>query len=145
MKPHLNLVFFLVFLSACNSAQTDEKQEIQPETKVEIYYQKMKEKNFQLVSNGPCEDALQDTTHERNKVYVTSEIRTDSSAIIAFEFIESCCQSFLGDYTIYNDTLTFSFEQVNDEVCSCLCWYRYKLFINESIDAYDVIDIVEKK
>ncbi|GGH74178.1 hypothetical protein GCM10011318_19880 [Phaeocystidibacter marisrubri] len=101
----------------------------------------MLEKNFQFEKNGPCDDALEDTLHERSVVYFESRTFSDSSAIIEFKFIDACCQEFLGDYSIVNDTLIFNYEQVNDEVCSCLCWYKYKLTIHEPSEKYREVRI----
>lgn len=113
-------------------------------TRKEFYLNKMKEKNFQLEINGPCDDALEDTIHDRSVAYFDSKTLTDKNATIEFKFIDACCQEFLGDYSIENDTLIFKFEQVNDEMCSCLCWYRYKLTINEPKENYKGIKIEEK-
>lgn len=113
-------------------------------TKKEFYLSKMKEKNFQLEINGPCDDALEDTIHDRSVAYFDSRILTDSIVITEFKFIDACCQEFLGDYSIENDTIKFKFEQVNDEACSCLCWYKYKLTINEPNGNYKDIKIEKK-
>lgn len=113
-------------------------------TKKEFYLSKMQEKKFLLENNGPCDDALDDTKHKRSFVYFDSKILSDTNAIIEFKFIDACCQEFLGDYSIANDTLKFKFEQVNNIVCSCLCWYKYKLTINETKQSYKYIKIVKK-
>ena len=112
--------------------------------KKEIYLSKMEEKNFQLKKNGFCDDVLGDTMYERSVAYFDSKNLTDKKAIIEFKFIDACCQEFLGDYSIVNDTLSFKYEKVNEEVCGCLCWYRYKLIINESKENYKGIKIEEK-
>lgn len=141
-----SLIIGLILTSCTNSKQGDKNKDSNTSdlTKKEFYLSKMKEKNFQLENNGPCDDALEDTIHERSVIYFDSKTLTDTNAIIEFKFIEACCQEFLGDYSIENDTLIFKFEQVNDEVCSCLCWYRYKLTINEPKGNYKDIKIEEK-
>jgi hypothetical protein len=142
----LILIFGLLIVS-CSSPKA-EKENLDTETveltKKEFYLNKMKEKNFQLEINGPCNDALEDTIHERFIAYIDSKVLTDNNTIIEFKFKEACCQEFLGDYSIENDTLKFIFEQVNEEVCSCICWYRYKLSINEPHGSYKDIKIEGK-
>lgn len=110
----------------------------------EAYLKSMVKKNFSLKNNGACDDALMDTLHERSKAYIESKTLTDSNLIVSFKFKEACCQEFLGDYEITNDTLVFQYEQVNDEVCSCMCWYRYKLTINEPKNNYKSLIIKQK-
>ena len=104
----------------------------------------MKEKNFQFERTGPCEDALdtiEGTIHERDTTYFDSKVITDSNAVVEFRFIQACCQEFLGDYVIKNDTLIFKYENVNNEMCSCVCWYRYKLTINELKEKFSNIKV----
>lgn len=142
----LTLIIGLLIVSCTNSKQGDKNTNTDTIelTKREFYLNKMKEKNFQLEINGPCDDALEDTIHERSIAYFDSKNVTEKYVIIEFKFIDACCQEFLGDYSIENDTLKFKFEQVNDEVCTCLCWYRYKLTINEPNRNYKDIKIEEK-
>lgn len=104
----------------------------------------MREKNFQLEINGPCDNALEDTLHERYITYIDSKTVTDTNIIIEFRFIDNCCYKFLGDYSFKNDTLKFIYEVVNDVVCGCVCWYRYKLTINEPNKKFKNI-LIEKK
>lgn len=142
----LTLIIGLLIVSCTNSKQGDKNTNTDTIelTKREFYLNKMKEKNFQLEINGPCDDALEDTIHERSIAYFDSKNVTEKYVIIEFKFIDACCQEFLGDYSIENDTLKFKFEQVNDEICTCLCWYRYKLTINEPNRNYKDIKIEEK-
>lgn len=141
-----SFIIGLIISSCTNNKKVDKnKNSIKKAlTKKEFYLSKMKEKNFKLDINGPCDDALDDTIHERSIVYFDSKTLTDTNAIIKFKFIEACCQEFLGDYSIKNDSFIFKFENVNDEVCTCLCWYRYKLTINEPKRNYKGIKIEEK-
>lgn len=138
----------IVLLISGSCTETEERSEDKkpiPDTSSKAYYQRrMKEKNFDLSLNGPCDDALRDTMHERGVAYIDNETRTDSNVVIEFKFIDACCQDFLGDYSIRNDTLTFLYEQVNEIACSCVCWYRYKLTINEARNQYASIEIREK-
>lgn len=101
----------------------------------------MKEKNFQLENNGPNNDAFDDTLHKYDMAYFESKSFTDTSAFIAFKFKSGCCQEFLGNYVIENDTLIFKMEQVNTEACKCLFWNNYKLTINEPKSKYKDIKI----
>lgn len=149
-KVNQNIFFILILIHLINSCnninQNDEnKKSITSKlTKKEFYQNKMKNKKFLLENNGPCNDALNDTKHKRGFAYINSKKIIDANAIIEFKFKEACCQEFLGDYTIDNDTLKFKFEQVNNTVCSCLCWYKYKLTINETKQSYKYIKIVKK-
>lgn len=143
---NISLIIVLVF-STCKNNNGSNKNKVTKKnelTKKEFYLVKMKEKNFQLEINGPCNDALDDTIHKRSIVYFDSKVITDTNLIVEFKFINACCQEFLGDYSIVNDTLIYKFEQVNDVVCSCLCWYRYKLTINEPNRSYKEIKFEEK-
>lgn len=145
-KTIISIVIAGLFVVSCTNQpekSTDEKENSEI-SKQEFYQIKMTEKNFQFEINGPCDDALEDTIHERSVAYFDSKTLTDSNAVIEFKFKDACCQVFLGNYTIENDTLIFRFEQINEEVCSCLCWYRYKLTINEPKQNYASIAIREK-
>jgi hypothetical protein len=147
MKPHRLLLSFLLglLIASCTSKQGHNKNSDASQlTKKEYYQLKMQEKNFRLTINGPCDDAFEDTIHERSVVYFDHKIMSEENATVEFKFIESCCQAFLGDYTIENDTLRLQLEQVNNEVCLCLCWYRYKLIINEPKAFYKDI-VIEVK
>lgn len=135
---------FLIVSCTSKKGQDNYDSSTSEQSKKEFYLNKMKEKNFQLINNGPCDDALQDTIHKRSFAYFDSKILTDTNSIIEFKFIDACCQEFLGDYSILNDTLIFKFEQVNDKSCLCLCWYRYKLTINGSQETFKGIKIEEK-
>lgn len=138
-------VIILLFISCNNneSKSTDEpKDDIN--RKQEFYQNQMKIKNFQFENDGTCDDALEDTIHEMYIPYIESKILTDSTAIIEFKFIDDCCQYFLGDYSIINDTLLFAYENVGDPACFCICWYRYKLTINEPKENYNEIIIQAK-
>ena len=107
-----------------------------------MYQKLMLEKKFSFKELKSCDDALTDTIHDRYQCYVESEERTDSTLTINFKFKDACCQSFLGDYHVSNDTLYFEFEQVNDVVCSCVCFYHYGLqlsSINQDIEYTQLI------
>ena len=107
------------------------------------YYQtKMKEKNISFSIYEPCdENAIYDTIHERGVAYIESKKINGSHATIKFKFKDACCQEFLGDYKVENDTLKFEFEQVNEEMCACICWYRYKLEIDNVKENFSEIEI----
>lgn len=138
------LIGLLIVSCTSKPRDTSKVSETTVLTKKEMYEFLMKKKKFQLKINGPCDDALEDKIHQRSTAYFDSKTLNDKNAIIEFKFIDACCKEFLGDYKIENDTLKFKFEQVNDEVCRCLCWYRYKLTINEPKENYKEIIIEEK-
>jgi hypothetical protein len=112
-------------------------------SKKDYYEKQMKMKNYSLIKKGPCYD-VDYMSDDTLAFYIDSQSTTDSSAVIEFRFEESCCQEFLGDYTVLNDTLTFEYQQVNDGVCSCRCWYEYRLEINEMRQKYSTINIKRK-
>ncbi len=120
-------------------------EEENSELKRGYYLSKMRKKDFSLIINGPCDDAIEDTLHESYIGYVDSSFVTDNNATFYFKIKAACCQEFLGDYNVKNDTLKFEFEQVNNEVCSCLCWYKYKLSINNIDQKFKTIQISPKK
>jgi len=132
----LILFFGFIFSSCINNSEEVNHHNLKSFSfnKREFFLNKMKEKNFELEKNGPCDDALIDVIDLRDSTYVESLHLNDTIGIVEFKFIESCCKEFLGDYSIKNDTLKFKLVQVNDIVCSCLCWFRYKLTIRESND-----------
>ena len=104
----------------------------------------MQEKNITLDLFDDCEDALDDSLHESAIGYIDSSVITPTSLIAYFKVKETCCKEFLGDYRIENDTLFFEFEQVNNQACPCLCWYRYKLDIKEIKEEYKGFVIRER-
>lgn len=139
-------------LLSCQDTKPDnnkhEQEDIYDDTVSEkkSYYQTiMHKKTFSLEKNGPCDDALDDTLHKRYIAYIDSTITTSSKTEIEFRFKDACCQEFLGDYNIKEDTLLFEFEHVNNEVCSCICWYRYKLVIRNIKHSFNEIVIRRKK
>ena len=83
----------------------------------------MKEKKFQLFSNGPCEDILDDAMLESSAVRISTLERDSGKLTVKFGFRQACCQEFTGDYSIVNDTAVLKLEQVKDENCECFCWY----------------------
>jgi len=125
--------------------QSDETIEIKENSKRIQYQDVMRQKEFSMTLNGPCDDATDDTIHEIYVSYIEAKLITDSSATIDFKFIGACCLDFMGDYKIHNDTLLFEFEHVNNEPCICECWYRYKLKFNKLNTAVNHIDIKRKK
>lgn len=137
------LLFFIILLSCTNKNNNTNVNKSELTIK-EFYQSKMDEKNFQLENNGPCDNASDDSVHIRSFAYFDTKKYTKSTAVAEFKFLDACCQEFLGDYQIKNDTLTFYFEKVNDKFCSCQCWYRYKLTINEPREKYTEIVIKEK-
>lgn len=140
----LSITFVFILLTSCTNNSETLKTDKHDVTPTDFYQNQMLMKNFQIENNGPCEDATQDTIHERSFAYIESTWSSESNTIVKFKFIESCCQEFLGDYTIENDTLLFEFQNVNDKYCSCLCWYKYKLTINEPKENFKSIVIREK-
>ncbi|WP_370477071.1 hypothetical protein [Tamlana flava] len=142
IKYLLTTVCLVALISSCkkDGKQYDEIENSNI-SKKGYYQQQMRIKQYQLLSNGPCDDALEDTLYTRNVPIIESSTLTDSKAIVEFKFKEACCQEFMGHYTIKNDTLIFTYEQVNEEVCECICWYRYKLMLNTGKKEFKTIKI----
>lgn len=145
-------VLFLSFVFSCveGGNQQEVKKELIKDDFISLYdkyLRIMKEKEFSLEINGPCDDALEDEEHQSAIGYVETINTSDSSLVIEFKFKNACCQEFLGDYVCMNDTLFFEYEQINDVMCSCMCWYRYKLILNnfkEKIDSVIIKPLVLK-
>jgi len=138
----LSIIIGLSVLSCTDKKEQNNNDTTKSElTKKEFYLNRMKERNFQFEIREPCEDALIDTVHARYTAYFDSKHFTETTAVAEFKFIEACCQEFLGDYAIKSDTIIFKYEQVNDEACSCLCWYKYKLTINKLKEKYSNIKV----
>lgn len=143
MTKTLIFILALLVIISCSGNNKNNIKQLKV-SKKEFYQEQMRQKNFQLEMNGPCVDALEDTIHKRSIAYIESETITDTKAVVKFKFISSCCQEFLGNYTIKDKVLTFKYERVNDELCACLCMYQYTLTINEPKGKYTMIEIVEK-
>lgn len=132
-------------LSCINEQKSIEREVNVVDDNVNVLYEKyqriMKEKNFSLKINGPCDDALIDEDHVRGVGYVEKFEKVDSSLVLEFKIKDACCKEFLGDYNYVNDTLFFYYEQINDIVCGCMCWYRYKLVLNDFNEKVDSVII----
>lgn len=141
LKISFTLIVIIILYGCQNSSENKSK-----ELNKKAYYEsQMVENDFVLKLNGECDDALEDTLHKRSIAYIDSSFYDKSTAKIEFKFKDACCQEFLGNYNIKKDTLIFEMEQVNDIVCSCICWYRYKLEINNIKEGFSEISIQRKK
>ena len=96
----------------------------------------MEEKKFQLFSNGPCEDILDDTMLESSAVRISTLERDSGKLTVKFGFRQACCQEFTGDYSIVNDTAVLTLEPVKDENCECFCWYSYTFIHADSAETF---------
>lgn len=110
----------------------------------DYYKSVMKTKQFSLIKDNDCEDALVDTIYYDGEAIIEKQIKTDSTLTINFKFKETCCEEFLGDYKLEDGILIFEFEQTNDEFCFCKCWYRYTLTLNNFHHNINQIIIKEK-
>lgn len=165
MTIKINKIYLTIFLLtsilnySCQDSSTSINNETPKQTKTEelnidldstsikreYYLSQMKQKNYRLQKHGHCGDALEDNLHKSFTAYVDSTIQVDESKNIFFKFKDVCCQEYLGDYQINNDTLKFVFEQVNEEACDCICWYHYKLTINDLKQNFNAVVITGKK
>ena len=96
----------------------------------------VKEKRFQLFSNGPCEDILDDTMLDSSAVRISTLERDSCKLSVKFGFRQACCQEFTGDYSIVNDTAVLKLEPVKDENCECFCWYSYTFIHADSAETF---------
>jgi len=141
MKKNTLIILIAILITSCNETNNtsgkDEKDvkietseewiEVDNEEIISEYKNVMKEKDFSFERIGRCDDALEDTLHRRNQVYIEKEEISDSLIIVDFKFKDACCQVFLGDYSLLNNKIIFEFEQVNNEMCACICWYHHRL------------------
>ena len=119
MIKSIFILMTMIFVTSCNERNStrNEKSEewvvVDNEEKTSAYKKIMEEKDFSFKRNGRCDDALEDTLHKRNEVYIENQMISDSLITVDFKFKDACCQKFLGDYKILNNKMIFEFEQVN--------------------------------
>lgn len=153
----VSLIVILV-LSMCGRKQGDPKavkavdrvvlraKEPVKVNKKKIYYDSlMRVKSFVLIRVGKCEDAYDDSIHDKKRVYFESKKYEQDSVTVNFKFIDDCCQEFLGDYKVINHQLIFELEKVNDVICPCECWYRYSLHIRKKNFQFSGVNIYLRK
>ncbi len=156
MLHHMKLkligtTLFSVLFAACINTKSEDSntttvnQVVAEQSIMDFYRAQMRKNYVTLNSRGRCEDALDDTLHERFVPYIESKRITDSTINIDYKLKEACCMEFLGDYQITNDTLKFEFEHVNGTVCSCICWYKYKLEIKNIKANFSEVALVYKR
>lgn len=153
MKIVYPMLGLLLLLSCANERKENDQsnddidqESIYKNQKRAFYEAKMKEKNFALEMNGSCDESSIDLEKEISyDIEIQNKRTTNHQTIVDFKFINACCQDFLGDYIIINDTLFFYIEQVNEESCECLCCYPYRLTLNEIDETYQEIIIDYKK
>src|SRR5687767_11850250 len=134
MKNLLYIILstILIILISCSNKDKKMNDEKQKESKREKYAGVMNRQHIVMKLRGPCKDALQDTLHKRNVPYVDSMLITDSAVSINFGFKEACCQEFMGFYGITKDSaLVFGYTEVSEEACTCICWYKYNIYISK--------------
>lgn len=136
----IGFILLILTFASCNNSKTTENIESEEEHVVNeldkymleiknnqnTFPKAMSEKGIKLIKDGRCDDALEDTLHTRSKVYIDT-LKIDEKIIASFKFKEACCQDYLADYDIVGDTMIVSLGLVSEEVCSCICWYRYRL------------------
>lgn len=133
------IVLLIMASSSCNNSKTTKNVEPEKEQVVDEFEKflqeieinqetlpnAMAEKGIKLVKNGICDDALDDTLHKMSKVYIDT-LTINESVIASFKFKEACCQDYLADYEIVGDTMIVSLGLVSNDICACICWYRYR-------------------
>lgn len=144
MKNHiLQIALFCLVRASCNEPIVIDNSQKENYPAKEAYYRfQMKKKGFSLVTQRVKDDVLEHTLHERSIAYIDTRKFTGSGRIIEFKIKKKCCQRFLGDYDIINDTLIFKLEQVNDVVCSSLCWYYYRLNLTDVQEDFSELKII---
>jgi len=90
--------------------------------------------NFEFEPYGLCKDYLPYATVNRADFSLIEKNSTNSTTTIKFEFLSSCCQEFMADFSVSHDTLYVFYENTNGLTCTCECWYQYILTINRKVD-----------
>lgn len=142
----LSILILCIIYSCANNSNSVKKnkkieQLITKEDSLKFKYKNiMKKKEFSLVLAKPCEDALTDTIYKDYECVVDLVKHSNDSLNVNSFFKAACCQEFMGDYQLMDSILYFTLENVNDEVCTCICWYKYSVkFKNVCYKPRDVI------
>lgn len=105
---------------------------------IENYYQY---KHIQLIQEDECDEDENVYEMPIQEAIIESKIIEGKSLSAVFSFAGNCCSDYRGDYTISDQTITFSMILLNDDVCDCLCVYRYELQIKDLPDQVNNLEI----
>lgn len=147
------ILFLLILLSifGCKKEET-ESNLAQPaiptteKTAKEIEYERiMKQKKIAFSEIGDCDEGVSgDTIHKRNFAYLDTFSISGSEVKANFKAISACCYYFGGDYQTSGDTLVFTYENVGEQECNCLCWHRFRLEIADPPAGVKHLKLVQK-
>lgn len=104
--------------------------------------ERMLKKGISFETLGDCDNSISEKT--TSDLIITKESITKSTLNVDFKFLQACCQTFGGDYKIKNDTLIFEYENVGEGICTCECWYKYKLKIRDIEGKFTSYKLIQK-
>jgi hypothetical protein len=135
------LPLFLTILLSCKGPIQTNEESTSDSIAIKYYSQKIKKNDFSLKRVGPCPDATEDTIYKYRVGYIQKKEVVGKKLEIDFILKEGCCQTFMGEYMINNDSLFFFYENVNNVICGCMCFYKYRLTLpkpEEEINYYSI-------
>lgn len=144
------LCIFFILNGACTDSQlnTEVTKSSPTETKVQYYNRIMKERKFLLRQLDSCNEEELDEDTWDTYFWEVDHFELENSVLsVDFKMNATCCRVFMGDYTIVNDTLVFSYEAVNDEACDCYCVYCYNLTVHDvkvDVKGFKLEQLVDK-
>lgn len=114
-----NLIYILNFtlIISCQHTKSDQKEKI----------------SFSVSNMAICEDlefkasCYDDIRTKQNLLYYDRNVlKTDSSLIVTFDFIEDCSLKYTGSYELIDEVLYLSYFLTDDENigAECKCNYR---------------------
>jgi hypothetical protein len=120
-----------------------EKKQIDQERIFTKAVAKMENKKIFFHRLGNCSDTIKDP-YKQSKEIIKFEKISDNSYESEIYFKSACCQNFEGDYVVKNDTLIFEYKKATPNFCYCLCWYHYKLKIDEIPNKFTAVKFIRK-
>ncbi len=127
---HFLLVYLLLF-GSCRSPGG----ELENEEARTYYQQQMRAKGYGFESWVDCDKDLEQSEFvmARGEARVDSIVYLEGVTRFYVAFLDDCCQEFMGDYHLYQDSLVFKYEPIGDELCECKCLYHYRLDLAKEI------------
>lgn len=131
------VVLGVILVVSCSSNSKDKEEVESPEE--EVRTEPKIESNskyvlFQQLCNDEEGTFLDDTKRKlygKFNPYDIIESDTNNKHLIQFDFITDCCDEFIGDFQVVNDTLILYYfsDDKDGLVCDCYCDYRMIYFI----------------
>jgi hypothetical protein len=146
----------MTLITSCNKVKDSQKDMIKNKNahseadefnknlqlKFKEYNEKMSSKGITFKSLGDCDDSKTENNSNLDLIIEKEKI-TESELNINFKFLQACCQTFVGDYNVKNDTLIFEYENIGG-ICTCECWYGYELRIKNIKEKFKNYKIIHK-